>query len=175
MYLRLLRLIIKSFFTPKIESLDASVLRFRVWPHDLDINGHLTNARYLAFMDLGRTFFTVQTGFLKQIFRHHWLPVANAVEITFIREIKPWTTFELHTRMIYWDEKYWYFEQRFMVGGRLHALAHVRGVFIGKGKVVLPQELLDIIQPGLRSPQPSAVISRWKTLLDEKKKANSGL
>ncbi len=174
LYLRLIRLIFKSFGSPKISSLSTGKLRFRVWPHDLDVNGHLTNARYLAFMDLGRTFFTVQTGFFKQIIKNRWFPVANAVEITFIREIKPLATFDLHTRLIFWDEKYWYFEQRFLVDGRLHALAHVRGVFIEKGKIVLPQRLLNAVEPGLQSPEPSAVINDWKNLLDKKKQANSG-
>lgn len=37
-----------------LDLLDASVVGFRVWPTDLDINLHMTNARYLSVMDAGR-------------------------------------------------------------------------------------------------------------------------
>ncbi|RMH64861.1 MAG: thioesterase [Calditrichaeota bacterium] len=172
LYLRLLLLTIKSFFMKKTTVNEAGCLSFRIWPHDLDINGHLTNARYLSFMDLGRTFFIVQNGILKWIMRKRWMPVANAVEITFIRELKPFTHFDLHTKLICWDAKYWYFEQRFMVGETLHALAHIRGVFVHNGRVIRPQSVISLIDPVLQSPAEPAVIKEWKLLLDAKKDAN---
>ncbi len=172
LYFRLLRLIVQSFFMRKTGPDAKTFLRFRVWPHDIDINGHLTNARYLSFMDLGRTFYTVQTGIFKQIIRNRWLPVANAVEITFIRELKPFTLFDLETRLLCWDKKYWYFEQRFMVNGALHAIAHIRGVFIRAGRVVNPQTVMHSLDNTIPCPAEPAVITQWKTLLDTKKEEN---
>ena len=41
--------------------LAPSQLRFTVFPTDCDLNLHLTNSRYLSFMDLGRTHLLGQT------------------------------------------------------------------------------------------------------------------
>ncbi|WP_375731226.1 thioesterase family protein, partial [Azospirillum sp. B506] len=42
--------------------LEPSTLRFRVWPTDLDLNLHMTNARYFSVMDLGRTDLAIRVG-----------------------------------------------------------------------------------------------------------------
>ncbi|MDG2319333.1 MAG: hypothetical protein P8L79_03640 [Rhodospirillaceae bacterium] len=42
--------------------LDVSCVSFRVLPTDLDVNFHLTNARYFSFMDLSRVDHLIRTG-----------------------------------------------------------------------------------------------------------------
>jgi acyl-CoA thioesterase FadM len=37
-----------------LDLLGESVVRFRVWPGDLDFNLHMNNGRYLTLMGLGR-------------------------------------------------------------------------------------------------------------------------
>ncbi|HBU98209.1 MAG TPA: thioesterase, partial [Thalassospira lucentensis] len=51
---RLIRVLILSLVRSRLDPLDPSVLHFRAWPFDLDINVHMTNSRYFALMDLGR-------------------------------------------------------------------------------------------------------------------------
>ena len=60
LYFRIILVLIKSFFAKKISPLTSSTLSFRALPFDCDINLHLTNARYLSFMDLGRTYYVGQ-------------------------------------------------------------------------------------------------------------------
>ena len=56
LYFRLILVFIKSLFAGKRNPLEASVVHFRVWPLDCDVNLHLTNSRYFAFADLGKAF-----------------------------------------------------------------------------------------------------------------------
>ncbi|PVZ68269.1 thioesterase family protein [Pelagibaculum spongiae] len=177
LYLRLLLLIarirtIKQFITLE----QASHMHFRVWPHDCDINLHLTNSRYLGMMDLGRTWMLAEMGQLSSVVKRGWKVIMNAQEISYIRELSPFQKFTLETRMVGWDEKYFYVEQRFVSGGKLYAIAHVRGLFIHKRKAVAMGEVLDHLEQsqGSQSPrinQPPQIIA-WKQLLEQKKQAS---
>jgi len=147
-------------------------MNFRAWPHDCDLNLHMTNARYLAMMDLGRTQLLGKAGLLGKIIRHKWMPVANAIEISYIRQIRPFQKFTLHSRLLTWDEKYWYIEQKFMSGKKLLALTMVRGLFL-KGQEKVPfdnvAQLLDT--PPVKPDMPDRVYL-WKELLIQKRKAS---
>src|SRR3990170_2263282 len=66
LWLRLLWLFVSAPFRPKLEMPGGtSILRFRVWPHDLDLSLHMNNGRYLTIMDQGRLDVMVQSGFLR--------------------------------------------------------------------------------------------------------------
>lgn len=172
LYLRLLKLALQLIFGQKSMSLDTTVMTFRAWPHDCDFNMHMTNARYLAMMDLGRTQLLGKAGVLGAIIKKKWMPVANAIEITYIREIKPFQRFTLHSRLLAWDEKYWYIEQKFMRGEKLLALTMVRGLFLkGRRKVAFDEVAALLDTPPMRPEMPGRVTA-WKNLLQEKRKAS---
>ena len=108
-------------------------MAFRVLPNDCDINFHMNNGRYLSFMDLGRVHLMAQTGLLPVILKQRWMPVLTAAEINFIRSIAPFQKFDLVTRLVSWDDKYFYIEQKFESRGVLYAHAYVKGLFLRKG------------------------------------------
>ena len=70
----------------------------------------MNNGRYLTFMDLGRVHLMAQNGLLKVMVCEKWMPVLAAAEINFIRSIEPFQKFELVTRLVSWDEKYFYID-----------------------------------------------------------------
>src|SRR5687768_16441057 len=54
-YLRWASVVLRSMFGPRrMRMHDTSVLRFHVWPGDLDFFGHMNNGRFLTLMDSGR-------------------------------------------------------------------------------------------------------------------------
>jgi acyl-CoA thioesterase FadM len=63
--IRFLVVFISSLLRSLIGLLESSMLRFWVFPTDLDINLHMTNARYLSFMDLGRIDLLLCAGMLE--------------------------------------------------------------------------------------------------------------
>ena len=124
----------KVWRLPRKGLFDESRVGFRVLPTDCDFNLHMNNGRYLAFMDLGRLHMTAQIGLLPIIARKRWMPVLAAAEINFIRQLAPFQKFDLVTRVVTWDEKYAYMEQRFESSGNLCAHAFVKGLFLQQGR-----------------------------------------
>jgi acyl-CoA thioesterase FadM len=169
LYLRLLKVLFGLFFVRRRGLLETSSLRFRAWPNDLDLNMHVNNGRYLTFMDLGRVHLLAQLGLLGEVVRRGWQPVLSAAEINFIRPIGPFRRFTLTTRLIAWDEKYFYIEHRFMRADILCAVATVRGLFLARGSRVTPAQAIELLKLDAAAPAMPAVVQRWNELMDLKK------
>jgi acyl-CoA thioesterase FadM len=150
--IRFLRVFITALIKPRIDLLDASVLSFKVLPTDLDINLHMNNARYLSFMDLGRTDLMIRAGLLGAVSRERWKPVVGDINIKFRRPLQPFQSFKLRTQLLCWDEKWIYMEQRLESAKELHAIATVRGLFVGRKGSVPSRDVLDCLGHGGESP-----------------------
>ena len=149
-------------FRSPLEALGTSVLAFRVWPNDLDVNVHMNNGRFLSVMDLGRFDLTFRTGLGRAMLRNRWKPLVGGVTIRYRRSLDPFERYELHTRLLGWDAKWFFLEQRFLKGGRdLAAEGVVRALFRGKGGNVPVAEVLR--QMGYEGPDLEApeAIRRW--------------
>ena len=163
---RLIRVVILSLLRPRLYPLDPSTLHFRAWPLDLDINVHMTNSRYFALMDLGRTELIVRNGIAKQVFKHKWQPVVSGTTMRFKRAIKPFQKFSLETRALYWDEKGFYLEQRFVARGKTLkdktlALGIVKAVFVGPDGIIPPKEVCRRVGADQNSPSMPDWLSGW--------------
>ncbi|WP_299489811.1 thioesterase family protein [uncultured Shewanella sp.] len=157
----------------EIDFLGTSRISYRALPSDCDINFHLTNSRYPAFMDLARTYMLAEMGLLSRFIKLGWMPIVNAVEFTYIRDIKPLAKFEIETKLVGWDEKYFYIEQRFVSNKGLHCIVHVRGVFVCKGKQVPIDSMLKEVGYEQTTPALPAEVLKWKDFLQLKKQNNS--
>ena len=135
---RLLWVFAAALFRPRIELLESAELRLRVLPTDLDVNLHMTNARYLSFMDLGRTDLLVRSGLLTIMRRKRWMPVVGHINIRFRRPLSPFRRFRVKTRLLCWDEKWLYMEQRLESAQGVHSSAVVRGLFIDRSGAAVP-------------------------------------
>lgn len=151
--LRMIRVVIAACFRRRIDILDESRVRFVVWPNDLDLNVHMNNGRYLSIMDLGRFDLIARTGLLRTIVKNRWAPVAGAVAIRYRAQLKPFQRYELISRLVCWDDKWTYIEQRFERRGRLIAVAHVKALFRSGGRSVPSQALL--VALGRNEPSPA--------------------
>ena len=153
--------------------LATSHFNFTVLPLDVDINLHLTNSRYLALMDLARIWLMSEAGVFKKLLKRKWLPVVSSTEITFIKDIKPWQKCTIETKIIAWDDKYFYMEQRFTSNGVLHAIANLKGLFVGKKTVISTPELMEMAGiDDVTSPPLPEHIQHWQAMLAAKKSHN---
>ena len=154
LYFRLLYTLIHSFFQPRIKATDPLVLRFRTWPTDLDTNLHMNNGRYLTLMDLGRVQLMIRAGMVKKIFKNRWMPVVGECHIRFRRSLSPFQAFELHTRILSWDEKWVYIEHKFFSGNELMAQGVIKGLFKKPGGNLSSKELLHAMDFNDSPPHP---------------------
>ncbi|HKA38489.1 MAG TPA: thioesterase family protein [Burkholderiales bacterium] len=169
LYLRLFLLLLKLIGLPRRGVFEESRVTFRVLPTDCDINLHMNNGRYLSFMDLGRLHLVAQMGLLRIIVRKRWRAALGAAEINFIRAIRPFQQFDLITRLVTWDDKWAYMEQRFEVGDVLCAHSFVKGLFLdGRGRVESSTVVAELGLTGAPPPMPRE-LEIWAELGSVKK------
>lgn len=153
---------------PGIGTLETDVLNLRVWPNDVDFNFHLNNARYLSVMDYGRIHLLARGGILKPALKARWAPVVGAVWITYRRSLALWARYELATRLVCWDERWFYMEQTFTGEEGLAAVGWVKGALLDKAGTVPPQQIMDLVEPGIVSPPVPESIQTLNGLTREK-------
>jgi acyl-CoA thioesterase FadM len=140
----------------------------RVWPNDIDFNLHLNNARYLNIMDYARTHLLARAGLLKPIVRARWQPMVGAVWITYRRSLPVFSAFDLTSRLVCWDERWFYIEQTFTGREGLAAVGWVKGVLRDASGTVDPQRVIDKAASGAVSPPMPESIATWNELTREK-------
>jgi acyl-CoA thioesterase FadM len=169
LYLRLLLLAFRLIGLPRKGLLEESRVAFRVLPNDCDVNLHMNNGRYLSFMDLGRVHLVAQVGLMPVIARKRWRAALGAAEINFIHALAPFQKFELVTRIVTWDEKYCYMEQKFESAGVLCAHAFVKGLFLdANGRVSNAAVVAEMGYAGEPPPFPDE-LRLWAELGSVKK------
>jgi acyl-CoA thioesterase FadM len=170
LYGRLSLFILKALFNkPNFNPLEPVINHFRVWPHDIDVNIHLTAARYFSFGDFGRMSWLLKNGFLPAFFKQGFQGVLNAQELTYIREFKPFSRVRLEVELKCWDEKYGYFEQRFYHHNDLYAVGHARMAILHKRKVVSFSEVFQRFGHRVKVAPETEAIKDWKETLAAKK------
>ncbi|KAB0798963.1 hypothetical protein PPYR_06849 [Photinus pyralis] len=82
---------------------------------DLDIIfAHMNNARYVRELDFARFHFYDRTGIYKAILGKKGNVLQSACIIRYRRTIPLFTMYRITTKMVYWDDKSIYLEQRFI-------------------------------------------------------------
>jgi acyl-CoA thioesterase FadM len=153
---------------PRIGVLSEDTVRMRVWPNDIDLNLHLNNSRFLSYMDYGRMHLTVATGVLKQAVAERWTPLVGSVFITYRRSLPLFTSFQISSQILCWDERWFYIEQTFTFSGGLAAVAWVKGLFRAKDGNVPPQTIVDRVDAGIVSPEMPEALAQWNALTRDK-------
>jgi acyl-CoA thioesterase FadM len=153
---------------PPLGVLDEDQLQMRVWPNDIDLNLHLNNARYLSLMDYGRTHLLARTRLLEHIIHSRWQPLVGAVWITYRRSLPLFSSFQLASRLVCWDERWFYIEQTFTTRAGLAAVGWVKGILRDAKGNVEPQMVIEGVAPGVVSPPMPEAIAAWNELTREK-------
>jgi YbgC/YbaW family acyl-CoA thioester hydrolase len=161
--IRLLKVILLFFLKGPRRGglLDEYRVRFRVWPNDLDTNGHMNNGRYLTLLDLGRLDLLLRTGAFKVVFRRKWYPVLGSCQIRFRKPLNLFQKFEIATRIAGWDEKWILIEQRMIRDGRTVTHAYLKGVFVGSQGTVPISQVLEKMGVTQAAPELPPAFTAW--------------
>lgn len=156
--LRFLLTLLLALFRPRLGVTESSSLYLRVLPNDIDLL-HVTNDRYLAYMDLGRNDLSVRLGVLAAVRKMGAYPVVRTVSIRYRRAARLFQQIELRTQVICWDEEAAWFRQEMFVSGRSIALAYCKAEMRTKAGVIPIQKLLELAgHEGAKSPERPEVI-----------------
>ena len=120
--------------TPTYSLFDVVSMEFRVGLLDIDLNMHLNNGKYTKIMDRCRLEHAVVTGLLNRMIEARASAVVANSEIAYVRELRPYQRFMVHTRILGWDDKYTYYDQRFDSQRKLptHALLRLAHMYGGQ-------------------------------------------
>jgi acyl-CoA thioesterase FadM len=132
MLLRTLLMMITSRRKPRKDFREVGRITMRVMPNDLDLLRHVNNGIYLSLMDLGRMDLMIRTGKWQELGRRGWYPVAASVTVTYRRSLRLWERYTLETKVIGFDEKAMYVEQRFVRDNEVYVNAIMRARFLKK-------------------------------------------
>ncbi|MBT2372611.1 thioesterase family protein [Pseudomonas fluorescens] len=166
LWFRLLYMLFRRPWRKPVDGAATTVIRMRVWPTDLDLNRHVTNGRYFTLADVGRMDFVLRTGAFRVALRHKAVPIVGDTWGKFRRELKLFEAFEIHTRMLGWDEKWSLMEHRFISNGRVVGVVVMRGLFRSAKGTIPPAEFLRELGVSELSPPMPQWLTDWANSCD---------
>jgi acyl-CoA thioesterase FadM len=177
MYLRLMLLWLSNAWSRSAKAcgiLDETVLQFTCGLADIDLYRHMNNAKYLSFMDLGRIHFIMSIGASRLVKSQRWFTIVGGSDIQYRRAIGPFKRFQLKTRLLAWDERWFYHEQTFVVDEKISAVGHVKVLLLGPDKkVVKPADALSMLGIDIESPLLPDSFVEWNAIWDRKPRSTA--
>ena len=142
--LRLLKTIVTAPRRAALDPLDEAVTRWRVLPADLDLFGHMNNSRYLQLMDYARVDYLIRCGLLPLVVKNRWMAPVGSTQMDFRRSLAPFAEFEIGTRTVSYDDKWFYMQQTFRTDEdpRPVATGYVKVLFRGSSGPVSPRTVI---------------------------------
>jgi acyl-CoA thioesterase FadM len=160
---RFICILISARFSQPIPLLEASKLRMRVLPNDLDFNLHMNNAKYLALSDLGLVDFLLRRGAGKMLLAKGWHPLVGGRLVRHRFGLRAFERFMVATRLICWDDKWFYFDQRMETSRGVAIIIMTKGLIYDRGaaRAIGPSELLDPLGLITQSPEMPSEVRQW--------------
>jgi len=161
LYLRLILTWLKAKFKSPIRLGDTIEMSMRVWPNDVDVNGHMNNGRYLTITDLAVFEYFSRAGFVGVAIRNGWRPMLGGAMISFRHGLRPFGKYVLRMTMTCWDERWSYMRFEFLQDGKVMAMGHAKGAIVGRKGIISTAETRAALGADLTSPDFPQAISAW--------------
>jgi acyl-CoA thioesterase FadM len=137
LYLRLIWALLRAWRLPRIAAGDTIERRLRVWPGDLDINGHMNNGRYLTIIDLMLVEYFVRSGFARVMMKAGWRPMSGGAVITYRKGLLPGQRYRLRFALAAADSSWNFMRFEFLrEDGTLCAAGYMKGAAVGRRGLV---------------------------------------
>lgn len=165
----MLHMLFLSRRKPALGHYDVARTNFMVLPTDQDILNHMNNGVYLSIMDVARFDMLVRNGVWAIFKQRGWYPVVVSETISFRKSLELWQRFSIESRIIGFDEKAVYVEQRFVRPGpdgepEVYAQGFIRGRFLKRSGGVVPMgELLGAVGPVPDGVEVPGWLRSWAT------------
>jgi len=118
---------------------DESILKLRAGVTDIDMFLELNNARYFTYMELGRWDFSYRVGFVSLMKERKWGVVVGGASVRFRRRIPFLSKFDLTTKLICHDGRWFYLLQETHRDGKICSSALLKmGVTSKAGLIPAP-------------------------------------
>ena len=113
-------------------------------------------------MDLGRFDLVFRSGFLNTLWKHRLYPVVASQSIRYNKSIGLFQKFQIESRVLGWDNRFFYLQQRFVSKNQTYALAIVKAKFKKAGKGGMdPRDVAEICGESRQSPEVPGWVFDW--------------
>jgi len=146
---------------------DTSVLDLRVGLFQADLR-HASDTALMGMTELGRVDLLARTGLLVEGLRRRWSMPLGSILFQVRRPCRRFGRVQLHTRVIYWDERWVYVEHRIVTNGHIAAVGLAKCCVTEHERRVAPDSILEIMGKGATRPERPALLDEldWgETLL----------
>jgi acyl-CoA thioesterase FadM len=137
--------LLKAKFGETREISEESVLKMRVMVGDIDFYPELNNGRHLTMMDMGRLDLAMRMGLLRVVHEQGWGLAVGGASVRYRHRLKAFMRFHLHSRIVGMDDRWFYFRQDTIRGGRIHSSALVRTAITSREGIVAPRKVLEAL------------------------------
>ena len=165
-YFRAGLFIVQGMMAKKNESIfEPNVLHTRVWLSDIDIYPELNNGRHLTLMDLGRYDVGLRTGLIKVLKQQNWGLMVAGNFTRYRHRILFLQKFQLHSQLIGYDDRWFYFYQQTIRKSKVHSAALVRTAVTSKTGLVPTIKVAKVMNIPY-SPKIPEWVQNWIELHD---------
>jgi acyl-CoA thioesterase FadM len=160
-WLRFLLVGLRSMRRPRLGPGDTSIVTARVWPTDADVSV-ANNAAYLVFFEMARVDLQLRTGLMKLASKKGWAAPTASISVQFRRPLRRLQKVQVSARLVYWDEKWLYVEQRMARNGETIATALSKSMVIGKEGRIPPTALAEALGMSLAEQSMPSMIEAYQ-------------
>jgi acyl-CoA thioesterase FadM len=134
-YLRLTALVARERRKPKLGLYDTHSMQMTCLPVDVDGFLEMNNGRVLTLFDLGRFALSIRIGLWSVLQQQKWGLVVAGSTTRYRSRITTFQRFEMRTRFLGWDDKFFYLEQAMWRGDTCCNHALLRTGVTAKGRL----------------------------------------
>jgi acyl-CoA thioesterase FadM len=168
LYLRLLLVLFGNLSKSRLHYSESVVRCFRVWPHDIDILGHMNNGRYHQIMDVARADWMLRTGVASAIRNNRWSPILGGSFVRFRQSLRMMQRYHVRTSLLCWDQRWFFLEHCFLDHrGECVAKGISRAALRKDGSWVHTDDVAFHVHPEASSPEMPGHVAEWMLLEDQ--------
>ncbi len=130
----------------------VSRLHRRVSLRQIDVNWHMNQAAYAEEFEWGRLDLLLRSGGVDRWRAAGVWPVVAEQRIVYRRELKPWASYVLDTRMVGIEGRLLCVTGHLVVGRRVHARNDTKLIFLAGDGVLAPEEVPAHVEGLLTEP-----------------------
>ena len=139
----------------------------------VDASGDLS-----PYMELGRWDLAIRSGLGRWMLKQRCAGILGAKMIRYYRPLKRFRAFELRTRVIGWDKKWFYMEHHLVSRGLTITVGYIQIMFLSpKGKRIQPATAVQACGGDVNSPLHGSIpelLARFAQAADSSDRGNTG-
>jgi acyl-CoA thioesterase FadM len=144
-----------------VDTHDTHVSHHICLPWDLDPWIELNNGRTLTLYDLGRIPLSIRSGLGNLLRSQGWGMTVAGNSVRYRRRVRMFDRIEMHSRLIGWDQRFFYMEQAMSVRGECTSHMLVRSAVTSRDGIVVPELVMAAAGKPAASPPLPDWVAAW--------------